>query len=404
MDDRRAQYLERRHRPPTRPRPPIAIGTSDEHGRRHRPRRFRRSVGGHRRVPLRRSRPATPITRDQPRQRSVTGVRDRPTAPHPRARPTRSSCTSTTVFEIADLVERRRSPSTITPVDVTTDDALAPGGPRAAARPGWRQPRPSARTSWSTRTPCGASPAWPGSGLATGSSRSAPDSARSPSPWPRRAPTVTAVEVDRGLVPPCCARSVADVPACAWWRATPAAGLGRRCSATTGGWVLVANLPYNVATPLVADLLDGVPAMARMLVMVQREVGERLAAGPGDDAYGAVVGEGGLLGRRPSRRAVPPPCSCPGRRSSRRWWRSRAATAGRRRRPPERAVRPGAGRLRPAPQDAAPLAGRRRRRRRVRGRRGRARRPGPRSSASRSGAAGRAAVGVTADARARRPS
>ncbi|HWE55858.1 MAG TPA: 16S rRNA (adenine(1518)-N(6)/adenine(1519)-N(6))-dimethyltransferase RsmA [Acidimicrobiales bacterium] len=54
------------------------------------------------------------------------------------------------------------------------------------------------------------------------------------------------------------------------------------------GWVMVANLPYNIATPLVADLLDGVPTIARMLVMVQREVGERLAAGPGDDAYGAV--------------------------------------------------------------------------------------------------------------------
>jgi 16S rRNA (adenine1518-N6/adenine1519-N6)-dimethyltransferase len=54
------------------------------------------------------------------------------------------------------------------------------------------------------------------------------------------------------------------------------------------GWVLVANLPYNVATPLVADLLDGVPAISRMLVMVQREVGERLAAVPGSRAYGAV--------------------------------------------------------------------------------------------------------------------
>ena len=52
--------------------------------------------------------------------------------------------------------------------------------------------------------------------------------------------------------------------------------------------MLVANLPYNVATPLVADLLDRVPAITRMLVMVQREVAERLAAGPGDDAYGAV--------------------------------------------------------------------------------------------------------------------
>ena len=51
-------------------------------------------------------------------------------------------------------------------------------------------------------------------------------------------------------------------------------------------WVLVANLPYNVATPLVLDLLDGVPAIGRMLVMVQLEVGERLAAAPGDKVYG----------------------------------------------------------------------------------------------------------------------
>ncbi len=54
------------------------------------------------------------------------------------------------------------------------------------------------------------------------------------------------------------------------------------------GWALVANLPYNVATPLVLELLAHAPAIARMLVMVQREVGERLAAGVGDEAYGAV--------------------------------------------------------------------------------------------------------------------
>ncbi len=51
-------------------------------------------------------------------------------------------------------------------------------------------------------------------------------------------------------------------------------------------WVLVANLPYNVATPLVLDLLDTVAPIQRMLVMVQREVGERLAAVPGSGAYG----------------------------------------------------------------------------------------------------------------------
>jgi 16S rRNA (adenine1518-N6/adenine1519-N6)-dimethyltransferase len=51
-------------------------------------------------------------------------------------------------------------------------------------------------------------------------------------------------------------------------------------------WVLVANLPYNVATPLVLELLDRVPAIERMLVMVQRELGERLAAEPGSKTYG----------------------------------------------------------------------------------------------------------------------
>jgi 16S rRNA (adenine1518-N6/adenine1519-N6)-dimethyltransferase len=54
------------------------------------------------------------------------------------------------------------------------------------------------------------------------------------------------------------------------------------------GSVLVANLPYNVATPLVCDVLDRVPGVARMLVMVQREVAERFAASPRTGAYGAV--------------------------------------------------------------------------------------------------------------------
>ena len=52
--------------------------------------------------------------------------------------------------------------------------------------------------------------------------------------------------------------------------------------------VVVANLPYNVATPLVLHLLESEPLITRMLVMVQREVGERLAAHAGDDAYGAA--------------------------------------------------------------------------------------------------------------------
>jgi 16S rRNA (adenine1518-N6/adenine1519-N6)-dimethyltransferase len=51
---------------------------------------------------------------------------------------------------------------------------------------------------------------------------------------------------------------------------------------------LVANLPYNVATPLIAESLDGLPALELWCVMVQREVADRLFAEPGTKAYGAV--------------------------------------------------------------------------------------------------------------------
>ena len=53
-------------------------------------------------------------------------------------------------------------------------------------------------------------------------------------------------------------------------------------------WALVANLPYNVATPLVADVLDFVPQVKRMLVMVQKEVAERFCATPSTEAFGAL--------------------------------------------------------------------------------------------------------------------
>jgi len=54
-------------------------------------------------------------------------------------------------------------------------------------------------------------------------------------------------------------------------------------------YTLVANLPYNVATPLVMTLLEHVPMITRMIVMVQREVAERLAAVPGSRAFAGVT-------------------------------------------------------------------------------------------------------------------
>ena len=51
---------------------------------------------------------------------------------------------------------------------------------------------------------------------------------------------------------------------------------------------LVANLPYQIATPLVAESLDGLPSLELWCVMVQREVADRFFASPGTKSYGAV--------------------------------------------------------------------------------------------------------------------
>lgn len=98
---------------------------------------------------------------------------------------------------------------------------------------------------------------------------------------------ITAVEIDEQLLPLLTA-NVGHLP-----NVTVVHGDAMNLDWDTllGGhrdWALVANLPYNVATPLVADVLDLVPAVSRMLVMVQKEVGERFAAQPRDEAFGAV--------------------------------------------------------------------------------------------------------------------
>jgi len=107
---------------------------------------------------------------------------------------------------------------------------------------------------------------------------------------------VIAVEVDRGIVPVLREQMAgianvevveADAMTLNWheFLADINARHNRSADAT---FHLVANLPYNIATPLVADLLDGVPAIQSMLVMVQSEVGERLCAPAGTEAYGAL--------------------------------------------------------------------------------------------------------------------
>ncbi len=68
---------------------------------------------------------------------------------------------------------------------------------------------------------------------------------------------------------------------------------------------MVANLPYNIATPLLLDVLEDVPSVEEMLVMLQRETAERLASRPGEDAFGLPAlkvshwADAELLGRVP---------------------------------------------------------------------------------------------------------
>ena len=94
---------------------------------------------------------------------------------------------------------------------------------------------------------------------------------------------VTAIEIDPVLA--------ARLPATVASRAPSAAlsvvtGDALRVDVPGEPTALVANLPYNVAVPVVLRLLSKVPSLRRGLVLVQAEVAERLAAAPGSKVYG----------------------------------------------------------------------------------------------------------------------
>ena len=97
--------------------------------------------------------------------------------------------------------------------------------------------------------------------------------------------TVTAIEIDRFLIEPL--RAIVEPLGVIVHQGD---ALHLDYSELLGGQrtVVVANLPYNIATPLVLHLLESVPLVERMLVMVQYEVGERLCANAGEEAYGAA--------------------------------------------------------------------------------------------------------------------
>jgi 16S rRNA (adenine1518-N6/adenine1519-N6)-dimethyltransferase len=99
---------------------------------------------------------------------------------------------------------------------------------------------------------------------------------------------VVAVELDRALaagLPPTVADRAPDLAGRLAVVTADALQTGE-CDLPEAPSVLVANLPYNVAVPVVLHLLAALPSLARGLVMVQAEVAERMCAAPGSRVYG----------------------------------------------------------------------------------------------------------------------
>ncbi len=89
--------------------------------------------------------------------------------------------------------------------------------------------------------------------------------------------------------------------------------LSRDILAALGGhpFTLVANLPYGAATPLIMTLLINQPACGSMHVTIQREVADRLAAGPGSKEYGPISIVAQALCKVERIALLPPECFWP---------------------------------------------------------------------------------------------
>lgn len=107
---------------------------------------------------------------------------------------------------------------------------------------------------------------------------------------------VTAVEIDERLAAALGGTAAQRLPAAAS-HLSVVTGDAMRVPIPNDPVRLVANLPYNVAVPILLRLLADVPSLGSGVVMVQAEVGERLAAGPGSKIYGSPSVKAAWYGR-----------------------------------------------------------------------------------------------------------
>ncbi len=75
--------------------------------------------------------------------------------------------------------------------------------------------------------------------------------------------------------------------------------------------VFVANLPYNVAATIILQFFETIPALRRAVVMVQKEVADRISAAPGNKVYGGYTAKLALYAEVTGRFEVPPRCFMP---------------------------------------------------------------------------------------------
>ncbi len=96
---------------------------------------------------------------------------------------------------------------------------------------------------------------------------------------------VRCYEID-GRLAPVLAETLADYAGRVEIRIDNAMKVDWEAELEGNGWIMVSNLPYGVGTPLLMEMVQRVPAVARFVVMLQREVVMRLQAGPGSAEYG----------------------------------------------------------------------------------------------------------------------
>lgn len=128
----------------------------------------------------------------------------------------------------------------------------------------------------------------------------------------QEAASVVAIEADRALEPVLVAHA-AEHSTFSYLMADALKVSPEEVTRAAGGEpeAFIANLPYNVAATIILQYFQTMPSIQTAVVMVQKEVADRICAEPGTKAYGAYTAKLALCARPIARFEVPPRCFMP---------------------------------------------------------------------------------------------